>query len=395
MERKRLVAARRAKGWNQTEAAEQVGVTWRTWSSWERGHTDPYPCHVQGLCTLFSRSAEDLDLVVASDENEESEYMDPSRRQILRDGATLLSLAVTGPIAVEEFLAQCTSGLRACWHMMKGNGVVQSEQLLNSYLPTLTKLMFLPSGYQEMVAALATEAKFLQALLAIHTKISPVAREICCHQAVQYSQVSGDPCLMATARMYLAHTHSYYMKRPEKAIPSYLEALHTLGEKDSLLRSAIYMGLACAYSRDERNAQKALEAIGLAKEHFPKHPELDPHFLYAEASQAGLHKAEGRMYFDLGKPKEAYESLLKSVKIGATTARGQAETDIHFAKAALRIGDMEHYVTSLREGALQGIAIGSKKAYHDALTVFQETPKTWQREPLIQALREEVFVTPL
>src|SRR6266487_2623784 len=62
MERRRLATARYEKGWSQEELAERVGVTRNTLSKWERGIVAPYPLHVHRLCSLFGKTAAELDL---------------------------------------------------------------------------------------------------------------------------------------------------------------------------------------------------------------------------------------------------------------------------------------------------------------------------------------------
>lgn len=114
MKRAKLMAARYSRGWSQEELAEKVRVTRNTVSAWERGMIDPYPMHVQSLCTVFAMSAEDLDL--GSHEKEiasnslllQESYVVPvsvslsgfdmlikSRRQILQDILNAACTAIT------------------------------------------------------------------------------------------------------------------------------------------------------------------------------------------------------------------------------------------------------------------------------------------------------------
>lgn len=60
--RAKLAAARYNQGWSQEEVAERVGVTRGTISGWEQGRTQPYPTHVQRLCTMYGKAASELDL---------------------------------------------------------------------------------------------------------------------------------------------------------------------------------------------------------------------------------------------------------------------------------------------------------------------------------------------
>lgn len=415
MKREKLTAARYRKGWSQEEAAERVGVTRNTLSLWERGLAAPYPLHCQRLCEIYEKPADELDLEhdttsqasdqlptdLAALQAELRQEINPLRRQFLEQlleiiGAALLTSgnkrnSVEPGIPVEEFLPQCASGLKVCWHLMQSDGLALAEEILAQYLPTLVVLTFRLSKYQETAASLATQAKILQAILAMH-RMNLVGREMACHEAIQYSAHSGDSGLIAASKMTLAYTYTYCIKRPEQAIVAYLEALQALGDEVSLLRSDIYMGLASAYAQ-HREEQEALTAIGQAKEHFPDHPELDPRFLYADCGRAELSQWEGKMYLDLARhypdraySQRAYDAFSKSNEHNAVADRSTSETLIHFAEAALGLGDLEQYTLCLRNGAQLALSVGSKKRFNEAFTVFKQTPLVWRAEPHIQAL---------
>jgi hypothetical protein len=64
------------------------------------------------------------------------------------------------------------------------------------------------------------------------------------------------------------YSHCYYPRQPQAAIPIFHKALHALGDKTSLLRSDILMGLSEAYAQCKEE-QDALHYAGLAQEHFP------------------------------------------------------------------------------------------------------------------------------
>jgi tetratricopeptide (TPR) repeat protein len=58
----KLRAARKAKAWTIETAAEKVGVSWVTYSRWERGTQTPYLSSVRDLCKAFHKSPQDLGL---------------------------------------------------------------------------------------------------------------------------------------------------------------------------------------------------------------------------------------------------------------------------------------------------------------------------------------------
>jgi DNA-binding SARP family transcriptional activator len=178
---------------------------------------------------------------------------------------------------IEEFLRLCSVSLSTCWHLMRGQGIAVLEEVVAQYVPTLMSLVRRPSPSQPLAARLATQAKFLQALLCMH-RLDFAGRELHCLEAVQYSRLSGSGKMQVAALQYLGYFYVYYLAgRSEKAIAIFLEALRLLGTEDSLFRSNIYIGLADAYAQRGEEKQ-ALESIELAKQHCPNDPEKIPVF---------------------------------------------------------------------------------------------------------------------
>ncbi len=334
----------------------------------------------------------------------EAEY-EISRRQALITiaalPASLFSWKLPGPFsdsAVEEFLPQCAASITACWHLLRGKGFAAAEEVLPKYVPMLMTIALHPSKYQQGAARLATQAKILQAILAMH-RLQSAGREMHCHEAVRCARLSGDSRMLAAALMYLGYTYSYCCRPllPEKALPLFLEALSVLGDEDSLLRSDICMGLADAYAQCKEEAQ-ALHYMELAQNHFPTHPEQDPSFLYADCGLDTLYQWEGRMCLDLavhypesGYQQQAWDALVKSTAVPAITERAANETMIYRADAARLLGDLHHYSDCLLEGAQLAMTLGSQKRYDEALEVFQRTPERWWREQKVLMLARDVF----
>lgn len=435
MKRAKLTAARLARGWSQEVLAEKVDVTRSTVSEWERGIRDPYPVHVQCLCTIFAMSAEDLDLVREGKEMtfkrdeqadspasrpshvlpfegassiREGQDMDEIRRQLLQQlleigGVTFLASElgrVTEPtIAPEEFLPQCANALKASWYLLHSNGISIASEMLASYIPTLMTLTFRPSRYQETAASLATQAKILQAVLAMH-RSDLTSREMHCLEAVRCGRLSCDGGLLAAALMYVGYTYTYCLPRPEKAVVYFQEAIQALGSETSLLRSDIYIGLADAYAKI-RDEPKALEMLALAQNHFPSYPEQDPRFLYADCRWSELYQWEGKTYLDLAQhyPEKGYyqkanSAFIQSAALQPVRDLSTSETLLNQAEAARGLDDLRHYETCLREGTLKALSTGSQKRYNEAYSIFQRTPEKWLHEKPIRDLATEVFQLP-
>jgi tetratricopeptide (TPR) repeat protein len=334
--------------------------------------------------------------------------LDQLRRQILQHTAELTGLSFLSPafveahaklsssIAMEEFLLQCASSLKACWHLLHSKGLPLASQILATYLPTLMTLAFRSSSYQGTAASLATEAKILQAVLAMH-RVDLTGRERHCLEAIRCGRLSSDTGLLAAALMYLGYTYTYCLPRPEKAVSCYQEALQALGSEMSLLRSDISIGLADTYAKMGEE-QKALEAIALAQTHFPVHPEQDPRVRYADCRWAELYQWEGKTYLDLaqhyperGYYKQAHEAFTRSAAWQPVGDLSTSETLLNHAEAARGLDDLEYYVACLREGALKGLLAGSQKRYSEAYAIFRSTPAKWLQEKPIRALAAEVF----
>src|SRR5579871_1059874 len=69
----RLKQVRERQGWSQSQLAEQIGTTQVNVSRWETGQTIPGPYFRQQLAHTFNKSLEELGLVSAESETEESE----------------------------------------------------------------------------------------------------------------------------------------------------------------------------------------------------------------------------------------------------------------------------------------------------------------------------------
>ena len=327
-----------------------------------------------------------------------------SRRQALVTIAAL-PLALlglkSGPLAdaaTQEFLPQCSASITACWHLLRGNGLIAVSDIIPQFIPQLKTLALHPSKYQKTAARLVAQASILQAILAMH-RLNFAGREAYCKDAVRFASISGNNNLQAAALTYLGYTYSfcYIPRRPEKAIQTFLEALQILGDDAPLLRSNISMGLAeaCAQCKEE---QQALHYIGLAQTHFPTYPELDPSYIYGDCSLHVLYQWEGKMYLELaehysgrGYQRKAANALMQGSGVQSISARSTAETIIYQADASRVLGELDIYAASLRQATQMAKDLGSQKRYSEALSVFERTPEKWRRERQIQELAKDAF----
>ncbi len=318
--------------------------------------------------------------------------MDQLRRKFLQGAAGMLFPLFFGAgsknaLALDEIVSHGGNIITACWHLMKGKEINAAKELLDTYTPILLHLAFQISPYQQAIALIATQACMIRAIIAKH-HLNPIAREMYCHEAIQCSRLSSDKALRAGALMYLGYTYTFCNPfRPQKAIDTFLEALGELEDSDDLVRSDICIGLADAYALVNDPAQ-AKRTIALAQDCFPSHPEQHASFLYADCAIDTLYQWEAKMYLDLARHEQredyfqqAWNILLQSSSVHASSERCMIETVIYQTDAALGLQDLDAYAFSLKEGAITALKLGSKRRYQEALELFRKAPKAWHHEP--------------
>jgi DNA-binding XRE family transcriptional regulator len=103
MKREKLIQARKKRGLSQDVAAGLVGVSRNTWSDWEQGKSDPYPLNVGELCRIFdAKDPTELDLGPALYSRGDHPMSEASRREILKQVALALGLAVVEPLYTQS-----------------------------------------------------------------------------------------------------------------------------------------------------------------------------------------------------------------------------------------------------------------------------------------------------
>jgi DNA-binding XRE family transcriptional regulator/tetratricopeptide (TPR) repeat protein len=364
-------------------------------------------CNDPGCCEEIQTMV-DQEIRMIDDTLEQHQAMEDqalSRRQAL---ATIAALPLTlltlrsGPsldTISPDFLPQCAASITACWHLLRGKGGLPTvDEILPQFVPLLRTLGHRPSKYQKAAARLAAQASILQGILAMH-RLNFTARETHCKDAARYASLAGDNNLRAAALTYLGYTYSfcYLPRKPEKAIPVFLEALQAVGEEAPLLRCNIQMGLAEAYAQCKEERQ-ALNYIGLAQTNFPAYPEQDPSYIFGDCSLHVLYQWEGKMYLELvehyadrGYQQKAAAALMKGGGVQSISERSTTETVIYQADASRVLGELDTYASSLRQAAQMAIDLSSRKRYSEAVLVYQRTPEKWFHERQIKGLARDVF----
>lgn len=302
-------------------------------------------------------------------------------------------------LSVEEYLAHCELLVQDCWKLMGGKFLSIAEHILSSQMQPLMQIVYSPSPLRREAATIATQAKIVQAILAMHRFDLP-ARELCCTEAITCARLSQNPRLYPFALMYLGFTYVYHSlpRQPERAVLLFQEALQRLDGEEPLLRGAIHSGFAAALAQCRRE-QEALESLEQAQTWFPSVPERDPSFGLIGCGKEEFSFWIGQALLDLAQhaPQRGYyaqaqHTFEQGLALPAITDRNTSQILICKAAAALGLGDLELYEASLRGGLVLAREIGSQKRFVEAQTIFQETPQPWQTDRRIQALKEEFFV---
>ncbi len=238
---------RQLRGWSQQKVANLLETNEMMVGRWERGERKTSPFYQEKLCDIFGMTAEELGFMSEpqTTKKEKEVQTNAGRENGTEQSSFSLQKQSSEPsISIEEFLLQCTSSTKACWHLLREKGLATAGEILATMIPPLMKLIVQPSKYQQVAACLATEAYLIRAIVAKH-QLNFIAREVSCYEAVRCSRLANDPILHAAALMYLGYTHIFVpTPRPKQAVETFLEAVQVLGNAAPLLKSDICMGLA-------------------------------------------------------------------------------------------------------------------------------------------------------
>ena len=410
MERTKLKEAREERNLKQEELADAIRCSRGSISLWERGLADPQEHYRDELCKFFGKDPSKLDLGPGIPaEKRASEIamvqrklqdLNLDRREVLELVGSLsvfvgvdLSMLLDAPrvMTPEDFLSQCHAGIKACWHLLKHDGLVHVDNILTTCTPRLSELATQSSDFQGIAASLVVEAKTLQALLAMH-KLDFTGLEIHCAGAVRFGRMSGNGRLLAATLSGQGYVYTFHLSSTKRAISIYNEGLGLLEGNAFLNKAYLEQGLASAYALNG-NEDKAIEMIKQARATMPEHPELDPLSHLIDFGLADLDRLEGRAYLALAETihsgnyaEKAYHAFSQSTSKQATSDRSWSQTLIHQAEAALVLGDLHMFLVCLEQGLSIALQIGSQKRESEARSVLSKAPELWQKEKKYQEL---------
>ena len=287
---------------------------------------------------------------------------------------------------VDDLLAHCATLLTQCWHAMKGNGMVQTEQVLPSMLSLLTSLVQQPSPYHTRVAALLSRAHQLASLVALHHN-NLASRLQHNHYAVHYAMLSSDADLQIAALMRLAYTYHSH-QHPQKALTTYQHAVSLLPTVSPFLHGRVYVGLASAHAQCG-DTQEALHALDLLHNQQATN-DIDD-ILYADFGHPLHILYEGITHLALNQPEAAWNALSRIETLQSSVIvpeRIRLEIVNHQAQAALILKDQERFTASLIEGITGAQVIGSEKRQQEARDIYRQAHTLWSHDTRVQELAE-------
>ncbi len=310
---------------------------------------------------------------------------------------TSIQQSLTSGATTELFIARCGASLTACWHLLRGSDLDTVDGMLSGYLLTLDALARQQSRYQQAAARLASQAHRISGILALH-RSSLHARLRHYQQALYYAGLAADPSTEASSMLSLGYA-SYYAGDPERAARTYEGALAHERSIPPLLRARAYAELAKIHAEMQRE-QAALQAIALAEDLYPEHPEHDPTFLYAEFTPSSLILEKGLAYMALAEqaPGHGYEhaawAIFEEIKRSSVWPpvpdRIRFEVMNHQAEAAVLLNDLDAFEVCLNRGLDGAALLKSHQRHREACVAWRRAMRVWPDEPRVKVLEDRL-----
>jgi DNA-binding XRE family transcriptional regulator/tetratricopeptide (TPR) repeat protein len=433
----KLRAARKAKAWTIETAAEKIGVSWITYSRWEKGTQTPYLPTVRDICKAFHKSPQDLGLEHLVEEPGEEEtkngtplfdrnssvitltqeqaavffsligdgmkHFDPAKREtidkLLRTlgivtGTTMLSplqglVQMGAALHTEEVLSLSAANIPILWRLYFDGRLWEVEHLLPDYLSSLSPLAEQPSIHQKQAANLASKAHQLACMITLQPQDYASAL-IHADQALQYAQVAEDSSLQVASLIRKALVY-FYLKRPSQRLWVYQEAMQYSRSVSPLLQGRVYMGLAEAHSDltrfDPAHENEALQYLDRMYQTFPVNPKEDPMFGFTHFKVPQGY--EGVVYLNLNQPSKAWEAFAQVDRNTPTLiVPDRVQLTIRQARASVASENLEQSKTYLESAVTSAKMLGSQLRRNEAYEVYQQMLTKWPDEQRVKDLAE-------
>ncbi len=321
-------------------------------------------------------------------------FMILSRRSVLGLGASAI-VGMTDNLTglwADDLLAVYARGIAVCQDLYWNGSPHHVEAILPLYRTQTVLLARQPSPLQQSAARLASLAQQLACeLLTDREDFS--AAEQAGREALLYAQVANDVNLQVASLIGLANI-DFHRKLSTFALRAYGQAISLFNEcVTPLLKGRSYAGIAEVYAM-RGQLQEAMQALGLAYEHYPLKPEDDPAYPYLRASRYSLYvfgDAQSRLF--LKQPKEAEKALITMQKeTNDPQIEPVTKLDLLYYQAETQIqqGELETGSAILAEAATLARDLGSRLYFNKLAVIYYDLRMQCPRESLVTAL-DEVF----
>ena len=199
----KLRAARKHKRWSIETAAEEVGVSWVTYSRWERGEQQPHPTTLDMLCDTFGMSPGELGFGSENDLQEtESDEQMKRRELIKRIGYT------TGALLISPQVVLNSDDLERLSKVLMNPSIIDSETLQGLKKTTENYWQLRIRGSVTSPTLLTTAIEHLEVIKKLlQGSLLPTMRTQLCAIASETMQLTGR--LLVDMRKYDAAQTDY------------------------------------------------------------------------------------------------------------------------------------------------------------------------------------------
>ena len=282
----------------------------------------------------------------------------------------------------QKTIQHFSSLLDTCRELSNGTEMQVAGSLLEQFLPRLEAA----AVYQPEVAGLASRGLQLKSILVAHD-LHINDKIALCQTAIERAKQSTNPTLIVTGLLQLGVAY-HYAQQQENALKAQQEALYYVNRTSPLIQSHIYTELSATLAQFGRG-REAEFYINLAYEVFPQSPEQDPGFALDDHWRANLALYKGLTYIHLAQPKAAWEAFEEHKSVTNIPERIRLEIVNHQGRAALLAKNLDAYAAFLNDGLAGAIVLKSQKRYNEALTILQQVPTTWLKEPQLLHITEQ------
>jgi tetratricopeptide (TPR) repeat protein len=362
---------------------------------------------------FISTEIKSWDEMTDQKDHQTTEYL-ISRRMALATLATLSTSLLTKmqfgsltTIVIEEFLAESTTSIVACWHLLRGDGLVTVEHALPKFLPLLIALIKQYPLYKEKASYLASQSFLLLSLVALH-RLRFSERVEYCKQAVEFAREADDHTLLVTSLTHLGDAF-FTNGQSMKMLHIYQQAeYYSRGmEISQFLRSKVLAELAHAYAQ-QGNDQETFRNIGEARQLFSEERGDTPVFLSTDYGLFQLILFEGLSTLGLGNYEEIQENTLrahdyyqeatnklKQIEQLAQTViipeRIRVEIVNQRALVNAKAGNLDEFEKYFMEGVNGAKALASEKRRQEAIANWKAARAQWPHEKKILELADVLF----